>query len=90
VSAMQTASDLKPFSGVQSMKVAGTEGRSQMLQSTSPFPDANGRPQIERDWLVTVPRSDGSIVWFVFVAPEAQFDHFRPTFDSMLKSVRLQ
>jgi beta-barrel assembly-enhancing protease len=90
VSAMQTASDLKPFGSSQSIKVAGIEGRSQMLQSTSPFPDANGRPQIERDWLVTVPRSDGSIVWFVFVAPEAQFDHFRPTFDSMLKSVRLQ
>ena len=90
VSALGTGGDLKPFGSVQSIKVAGAEGRSQMLQSTSPFPDANGRAQIERDWLVTVPRSDGSIVWFVFVSPEAQFDHFRPTFDSMLKSVRLQ
>jgi hypothetical protein len=39
--------------------VAGAQGRSVGMQATSPFPDAKGRPQKERDWLVTVPRPQG-------------------------------
>ncbi len=59
-----------------------------MLQSTSPFPDEQGRPQKERDWLVTIPSSDGSVVYTVFVAPESQFERFRLTFENMLRSLR--
>ena len=59
------------------------------MQSISPFPDANGQQQKERDWLVvTVPRRDGSVLYFVFVAPQAEFERFRPTFDNMLQSVQ--
>ncbi len=91
VRAMQSGGgDLQPVGSAQPITVAGVQGRSQLMQSTSPFPDANGQPQKERDWLVTVPRPDGSVVYFVFVAPEAQFERFRPTFDAMLKSVQLQ
>ncbi len=90
VNGMQSGNDLKLMGSAQPIKVAGVEGRSQVMQSTSPFPDANGVPQIERDWLVTVPRSDGSVVYFVFVAPEAQFDQFKPAFDAMLKSVKMR
>jgi hypothetical protein len=28
------------------------------------------------------------VIGFVFVAPQAQFDRFRPTFESMLSSLR--
>jgi hypothetical protein len=82
--------DLQPLGNAQPFTVAGIEGRSQMLQSTSPFPDANGQPQKERDWLVTVPRPDGSLAYFVFVAPEAEWNRFTPAFNSMLKSVTFQ
>ena len=72
----------------QPLQVAGVQGRSVALQSVSPFPDPAGQPQKERDWLVTVPTPDGAVVGFVFVVPEAQFDRFRPTFESILSSLR--
>jgi len=91
VSAMQSGgNDLQPVGDAQPIKVAGVEGRSLELQSTSPFPDDNGQTQKERDWLVTVPRPDGTVAYFVFVSPESQFNRFKPTFDRMLKSVKFQ
>lgn len=91
VSGMQSGgNDLQPLGSLQSFKVAGVEGRSQMMQSTSPFPDANGQPQKERDWLITVPRRDGSVVYFVFIAQEAQWNQFTPTFNAMLKSLKIR
>jgi hypothetical protein len=71
----------------QPLQVAGVQGRSVALQSASPYPDANGQPQKERDWLVTIPTPDGAVIGFVFVAPQAQFDRFRPAFESMLSSL---
>jgi hypothetical protein len=64
------------------------QGRSVVMQSTSPFPDDRGNQQPERDWLVTVPRNDGAVLYLVFVAPQSQFDRFQPAFESMLRSVR--
>jgi hypothetical protein len=61
-----------------------------MLQSSSPFPGAKGDPQPERDWLVTFPRRDGSYIFLIFVAPETDFARFRPTYESMLKSLQIQ
>jgi hypothetical protein len=84
----QSGSGLQPVGEAQPINVAGLRGREVALQSTSPFPDESGRQQKERDWLVTVPRPDGSVVYLVFVAPEAQADRFRPTFENMLKSVQ--
>lgn len=80
--------DMQPMGNVEPITVAGTQGRSVALQSTSPFPDANGQPQKERDWLVTVPRSDRAVIYFVFVAPQAEFDRFRSTYENMLRSVQ--
>ena len=87
VAEMQQRSNVKPAGSMQSISVSGMEGRSVSLQSTSPFASANGRQQTERDWLVTVPQSNGSIIYFIFVAPQAEFEHFRPAFENMLKSV---
>jgi hypothetical protein len=58
------------------------------MQSTSPFPDSKGQAQKERDWLVTVQQPDGSVLYMVFVAPESQWDKFKPTYQSMLRSVK--
>ena len=82
--------DLRTTGGPQTINVAGSEGRSVIMESTSPFPDAKGQPQKERDWLVTVPRGDGSMLYFVFVAPLSQFEQFQPTFNNMLNSIRLK
>ena len=83
-----SSDDMRALGNPQPITVNGVQGRSAMMQSTSPFPDSRGQPQRERDWLVTVPRGDGSVLYLVFVAPESQFEQFRPTFESMLRSVR--
>jgi Zn-dependent protease with chaperone function len=78
---------MKPVGNVEAIAVAGIEGRSMTLQSISPFPAATGQAQREWDWLVTVPHSDGTVIFMVFVAPHAEFARFQPTYEAMLKSV---
>ena len=88
VQQMQQTHGVNPTGAAQPITVNGVQGRSVVMQSTSPFVTANGQPQNEHDWLVTVPQRDGSVIFFVFVAPQSDFDRLRPTFDSMLKSVQ--
>jgi hypothetical protein len=85
---MEQNETMQPVGDPQSITVAGVEGRSVMLQSLSPFATASGQHQKERDWLVTVPQRDGSVIFMVFVAPQAEFSQFQPTYDAMLKSVQ--
>jgi len=47
----------------------------------------NGRG--EHDWIVGVPRN-GAIRYFVFVAPQADFEAMRPTFERILNSIRVE
>lgn len=79
--ALQQAGEPQPIT------VAGIQGRSVTLHSVSPFA-INGKAEKERDWLVTVPQQNGSVIFMVFVAPQSHFDSFQPTFEAMLKSVR--
>ena len=44
----------------------------------------------ERDWLVTLKRRDGSLVYMVFIAPDRDFGSLRPSFEQMLRSLRLR
>ena len=88
VRSLQSGSDLQVVGKATPIEVAGVGGRSVTMQSTSPFPDARGQSQNERDWLVTLPRPDGSAVFLVFVAPESEYEHLSPTFDRMLKSAQ--
>jgi len=90
VRSMSSGGDLSPIGQAQPITVAGVQGRSLAMQSTSPFPDAKGQPQKERDWLVTVPRSDGSFVYLVFVAPQAEFERFRPSYENMLRTLQFR
>ena len=85
---LQKGQGLQPMGQPQPITVAGVQGRAVALQSTSPFPAANGQPQKERDWLVTVPQSQDTTVMFVFVAPQSEFERFLPTFESILRSVK--
>ncbi len=84
----ESQGDMRALGDAQPITVGGVQGRSVTMQSTSPFPDDQGNVQKEQDWLVTVPRSDGAVLYLVFVAPQSQFERFRPTFENMLKSVR--
>ena len=64
------------------------EERSENLYR-SEFKASNVQPQKERDWLVTGPQRDGSVIFMVFVVPQSQFDRFQSTYEAMLKNVQL-
>ena len=85
---MQQNNGMQPMGDAQPITVGGIQGRSVTLQSTSPFPGANGQPQKERDWMVTVPQRDGSFIFMIFVAPQSHFDRLQPTFEAMLNSLQ--
>jgi hypothetical protein len=87
---LQQNNQLEQLSKSQVITVGGMEGRSTLLRSSSPFPDANGDTQTERDWLVTVALNDGSLKYMIFVTPEADFSRLRPTFDAMLRSAQFK
>jgi Zn-dependent protease with chaperone function len=87
---MQQNNELEPLSKPQPTTVGGVESRLTFLQSASPFLDASGQPQKERDWLVTVPQRDGSTIFMIFVAPESDFARFQPTFEEMIKSAQFK
>jgi len=73
----------------QSIDVNGLESRSVMLTGTSPLQESGNAPR-ERDWLVTVPRRQGGLLYLVFIAPEKDFTELRSTFERMLDSVQVQ
>jgi hypothetical protein len=35
-----------------------------------------------------VPQHDGSVIFMIFVAPQPDFERFRPTYEAVLKSLR--
>jgi beta-barrel assembly-enhancing protease len=86
---IQQTNELEQLSKPQPVTVGGIEGRSTFLRSPSPLPDANGKPQQERDWLVTARQRDG-LIFMIFVAPEADFTRLQPTYEAMIKSVQFK
>jgi hypothetical protein len=87
---IQQTNEMEQLGKPEAIAVGGKEGRSTFLRSPSPFPDANGQVQPERDWLVTVPQSDGSMIYLIFIAPQADFSQLQPTYDAMVKSVQFR
>ena len=87
---IQQNNELQQLGQSRPLTVGGFEGRSTFLHSASPFPDGNGQPRQERDWLVTVPLSDGTLIYMIFVAPESDFTRFQPTFEAMVRSVQFK
>jgi beta-barrel assembly-enhancing protease len=62
-------------------------GLSTYLTNDSPVQVQGGNREV--NWLVTVPQSDG-LLFFVFTAPEREFQNYESTFQQMLYSVRLK
>lgn len=86
---LQQSNNLRVSGNIQRVRVNGVEGRSINFIGTSPI-QQNGRPLSERDWLVTLPRPEGGLLYLVFVAPENTFRDLQPTFRRMLDSLQLR
>lgn len=65
------------------IKVNGVSGHSVECDNPS---GNNGKG--EHDWIVAFPQNDGSLRYFVFVAPTPDFEKLRPAFKRMLETVR--
>jgi beta-barrel assembly-enhancing protease len=74
---------------MKSVDVNGMQGRSLELSGNSPL-QLNGHPLPERDWLVTLPRAQGGLVYLVFVSPERDFNQLHPTYQKMLDSLQMR
>lgn len=86
----QADPDLRVVGNDEDIRVNGVRGKSVELIGPSPLRDANGRPLGERDWLVTLRRSDGSLLYVIFISPERDFKQFLPTFNQMLRNFRVR
>jgi hypothetical protein len=86
----QSNPDLRQIGHDENIRVGGVSGKSVDLIGTSPLQDQSGRAVQERDWLVTLKRRDGSLVYMVFIAPDRDFGSLRASFEQMLRSLRLR
>jgi beta-barrel assembly-enhancing protease len=81
--------DMRPAGNPQDVNLNGAPAKITPVQATSPV-QASGGQLRERDEVVVVQRSDGSILLLVFVSPEQEFSRLQPTFENMLKSLQVQ
>lgn len=90
-SMQQSNPDLRANGSPRSVNVNGIQGRSIELTGNSPV-TKSGQPQRERDWLVMLPdqSQQNGLIYFVFVAPEGDFNRLRSTYQKMLNSVQLR
>jgi len=86
----QSNPDLRVIGQDENIRVNGISGKSVDLVGTSPLRDQSGRAGQERDWLVVLQRRDGSLLYVVSIAPDKDFESLRPTFEQMLKSIKLR
>ncbi len=86
----QSNPDLRAIGQDENIRVNGVAGKSVDLVGNSPLKDQNGRASQERDWLVALMRQDGTLLYVVSIAPDKDFEALRPTFEQMLKSLRLR
>ena len=83
----QSNPDLKQIGRDESIRVHGVTGKSSELIGSSPVRDAQGKALQERDWLVTVPRRDGTVLYLIFISPDKDFGAMRPAFEGMLRTL---
>lgn len=74
---------LQPGAGAD-VTVNQVRGRS--LQMTNSGAAGGGT---EHDWLVALPETSGTLRYVIFVAPDADFSALRPTFERMLRTLKL-
>ncbi|HKF49869.1 MAG TPA: M48 family metalloprotease [Terracidiphilus sp.] len=87
---MEKTNGLTPMGDAKPATVSGHDGRSVIFHSSSPFNGEDGEPIPERDWLVTVQQTDGGVIFMVFVAPEANFNRLKLSYNAMLESAEIK
>lgn len=85
----QSNSELRAIGNDEDIRINGVSGKSLDLLGNSPIQDQQGHAIKERDWLVTFKRSDGTLLYLVFIAPDKDFSTMRPAFEQMLRSLKL-
>jgi hypothetical protein len=80
---------LRVAGDAQNIGVNGLQGRAVSLIGVSPV-QQNGEALRERDWLVTVARPQGGLLYLVFIAPDKDFGELRPTYERMLDSLQVR
>lgn len=86
----QSNPEMRQIGHDENIRVNGVSGKSVDLIGNSPLQDQSGRTVRERDWLVTMKRSDGNLLYLVFISPDQDFGKLRPTFEQMLRTFRMQ
>jgi hypothetical protein len=86
----QSNPDLKQIGHAETIRVNGAEGRSVDLIGSSPIKDTQGKALEERDWVVTMQRKDGTVLYLVFISPDKDFPAMRPAFEAMLRTLSLK
>jgi len=86
----QSNPDMKQIGHDETIRVNGVAGKSVDLVGSSPIKDAQGKAIEERDWVVTLVRADGTVLYFVFISPDRDFGSMRPAFEGMLRTVRVK
>jgi hypothetical protein len=80
---------MRPSGNAGAVNLNGAPAIRLDLAGQSPVSDSNGTPLPERDVLVTTQRSDGSVIWMLFIAPESEFNAMSPVFQQMISSLQL-
>ena len=86
----QSNPDLRQIGNAENIRVNGVPGKSVDLIGGSPIKDAQGKALEERDWVVTMQRRDGTLLYLVFISPDKEFGAMRPAFEQMLRSLRMK
>jgi hypothetical protein len=86
----QSNPEMKAVGKEEDIRVNGVPGKSVDFVGVSPIRTPEGGTQREREWLVTLERKDGSLLFLIFVSTEKDFDQMRPAFEKMLRSFRLK
>lgn len=82
-SLQQSNPQMRIAGGAQPVQVAGINGESLTLDNQ------NAQGQSERDRLLTFPRQDGSLLYFIFIAPSRDYNRYASDFQHILNSVRI-
>jgi hypothetical protein len=86
----QSNPDLKEIGHDEPIRINGVAGKSVDLIGSSPIKDAGGKTLEERDWVVTMPRRDGGVLYLVFISPDRDFGAMRPAFEGMLRTLQVR
>jgi beta-barrel assembly-enhancing protease len=86
----QSNPEMKQVGNDEDFRLNGAAAKSIMMVGNSPLVDRNNRPERERDWMVVTRNRSGDVIYFVFIAPENDFQNLYPTYDKILRSVRLK